>query len=285
MRPALDPAGHRVPRTKPTCLLHTWRPHLQRPFALVLHLHQHESSRNLHLQYLAKNQSTQRCQSLITQGSDHPPVLEPHMVLRMACRRREEGVAGPAPRFLRLRIPAPPSSRGERRRCGVPAQGGRRRWTRAARADPTSRPHAVEPEAPPSSTPRPTAVELPFAVRLAAPPPPAGHHVRVLPSCVGGEGRQRARRSPHCNPCRIRGGEEAGAELQPSPPSRPPHRVPDASTSLLPAPGPPSSLGRPPCTEAPPPPNRAPCAGHPASAPPPEMEGPESWQEPPPICI
>jgi hypothetical protein len=34
-----------------------------------------------HLQYLAKNQSTQRCQSLITQGSDHPPVLEPHMVL------------------------------------------------------------------------------------------------------------------------------------------------------------------------------------------------------------
>jgi hypothetical protein len=41
----------------------------------------HESSRNLHLQYLAKNQSTQRCQSLITQGSDHPPVLEPHMVL------------------------------------------------------------------------------------------------------------------------------------------------------------------------------------------------------------
>jgi hypothetical protein len=81
MRPALDPAGHRVPRTKPTCLLHTWRPHRRRPFALVLHLHQHESSRNLHLQYLAKNQSTQRCQSLITQGSDHPPVLEPHMVL------------------------------------------------------------------------------------------------------------------------------------------------------------------------------------------------------------
>jgi hypothetical protein len=33
------------------------------------------------MQYLAKNQSTQRCQSLITQGSDHPPVLEPHMVL------------------------------------------------------------------------------------------------------------------------------------------------------------------------------------------------------------
>jgi hypothetical protein len=66
LRPALDPTGHRVPRTKPTCLLHTWRPHRQRPSTLVLHLHQHESSRNLHLQYIAKNQSTQRCQSLIT---------------------------------------------------------------------------------------------------------------------------------------------------------------------------------------------------------------------------
>jgi hypothetical protein len=60
----------------------TWRPHRRRPFALVLHLHQHQSSRNLHLQYLAKKQSTQRCQPLITQGSDHLPVLEPHMVLR-----------------------------------------------------------------------------------------------------------------------------------------------------------------------------------------------------------
>jgi hypothetical protein len=46
-------------------------------------MHQHESSRNLHLQYLAKNQFTQRCQSLITPGSDHPPVLEPHMVLNL----------------------------------------------------------------------------------------------------------------------------------------------------------------------------------------------------------
>jgi hypothetical protein len=81
MRLALDPAGHRLPRTKRTCLLHTWRSHRQRPFALVLHLHQYQSSRNLHLQYLAKNQYTQRCQSLITLGSDHPPVLKPHMVL------------------------------------------------------------------------------------------------------------------------------------------------------------------------------------------------------------
>jgi hypothetical protein len=55
MRPALDPAGHWVPRTKPTCLLHTCRPHRQRPFVLVLHLHQHKSSLNLHLQYLAKD--------------------------------------------------------------------------------------------------------------------------------------------------------------------------------------------------------------------------------------
>jgi hypothetical protein len=83
MRPALDSAGHRVPRTKATCLLHTWRPHRQRPFALVLHLYQHQSSLNLHLQYLAKSQSTQCCQSLITPGSDHPPVLEPHMVLHL----------------------------------------------------------------------------------------------------------------------------------------------------------------------------------------------------------
>jgi hypothetical protein len=80
MRPVLDPTGHRVPWTKPTCLLHTWRPHRQRPFVFVLHLHQHQSSCNLHLQYLAKNQSTQCCQSLITPWSDHPPVLEPHMV-------------------------------------------------------------------------------------------------------------------------------------------------------------------------------------------------------------
>jgi hypothetical protein len=37
----------------------------------------------MHLQYLANNQSTQHCQLLITQGSDHSPVLEPHMVLNL----------------------------------------------------------------------------------------------------------------------------------------------------------------------------------------------------------
>jgi hypothetical protein len=83
MRPTLDPAVHRVPQTKPTCLLHTWRPHRQRPFVLVVHLHQHQLSRNLHLQYLAMNQSTPRCQSHITPGSDHPPVLEPHVALNL----------------------------------------------------------------------------------------------------------------------------------------------------------------------------------------------------------
>jgi hypothetical protein len=46
-----------------------------RPFAPTLHLHQHKSSRNLHLQYLSKNQSTPHCQSLITARSNHSPVL------------------------------------------------------------------------------------------------------------------------------------------------------------------------------------------------------------------
>jgi hypothetical protein len=50
-------------------------PARHRPFAPTLHLHQRTSSRNLHLQYLAKSQSTPRCQSLITARSDHPPVL------------------------------------------------------------------------------------------------------------------------------------------------------------------------------------------------------------------
>jgi hypothetical protein len=46
-----------------------------RPFAPTLHPHQRTSSRNLHLQYSAKSQSTPRCQSLITARRDHPPVL------------------------------------------------------------------------------------------------------------------------------------------------------------------------------------------------------------------
>jgi hypothetical protein len=50
-------------------------PARHRPFTPTLHLHQRKSSRNLHIQYLVKSQSKPRCQSLITAGSDHPPVL------------------------------------------------------------------------------------------------------------------------------------------------------------------------------------------------------------------
>jgi hypothetical protein len=50
-------------------------PARHRPFAPTLHLHQCKSSRNLHLQYSAKSQSTPSCQSLIITRSDHPPVL------------------------------------------------------------------------------------------------------------------------------------------------------------------------------------------------------------------
>jgi hypothetical protein len=50
-------------------------PARHRSSALSLHLHQRKSSRNIHVQYSAKSQSTPRCQSLITARSDHPPVL------------------------------------------------------------------------------------------------------------------------------------------------------------------------------------------------------------------
>jgi hypothetical protein len=73
--PHLISFGHRVHRAEPTCLSTPHRPHKLRLFALALHLHQCKSSRNLHLQYSAKSQSTSRCQSLITPRSDHPPVL------------------------------------------------------------------------------------------------------------------------------------------------------------------------------------------------------------------
>jgi hypothetical protein len=45
-------------------------------FRSCFHLHQHQSS-------CKKNQSTQHCQSLVTPGSNHPPVLEPHMALNL----------------------------------------------------------------------------------------------------------------------------------------------------------------------------------------------------------
>jgi hypothetical protein len=75
MRPALNPADHRVPRVRPICLSTPRSPTRHRPLKPTLHLHQRNSSRNLHLQYSAKSQSTPHCQTLITARSDHPPVL------------------------------------------------------------------------------------------------------------------------------------------------------------------------------------------------------------------
>jgi hypothetical protein len=50
-------------------------PARHRSFSPALHLHQRKSSRNLHLQYSAKNQSTPCYHSLITARSYHPSVL------------------------------------------------------------------------------------------------------------------------------------------------------------------------------------------------------------------
>jgi hypothetical protein len=76
MRPALDPAGHRVPRVRPTCLSTPQRhPARHKPFMPALHLHQRKSSRNLNLQYSSKSKSTPCCQSIVTARSDQPPVL------------------------------------------------------------------------------------------------------------------------------------------------------------------------------------------------------------------
>jgi hypothetical protein len=50
-------------------------PARHKTFAPTLHLHQRKSSRNQHLQYSAKSQSTPRSHSLITARSDHPPIL------------------------------------------------------------------------------------------------------------------------------------------------------------------------------------------------------------------
>jgi hypothetical protein len=74
-RPTLDLAGFRV--LKPSLLVSPLLggPARHRRFALALHLHQRKSSRNLHLQYSAKSQSTPHCQSLIIARSDHPSVL------------------------------------------------------------------------------------------------------------------------------------------------------------------------------------------------------------------
>jgi hypothetical protein len=48
---ALDPVGHQIPQTKPTCLPTPWRTYRHKPFVLVLHLHQRKSGHYLRLQY------------------------------------------------------------------------------------------------------------------------------------------------------------------------------------------------------------------------------------------
>jgi hypothetical protein len=79
-----------------------WGPTRYRLFAPTLHLHQCKSSRNLHLQYLAKSQSTPRCQSLMTARSDHPPVLgcsDPQLYI---CTRPRHGLVQMCPHLYLL---------------------------------------------------------------------------------------------------------------------------------------------------------------------------------------
>ena len=70
MRPALDPAGHQVPRTEPTCppVRSTALQRLRKAKAFRARSSPapRKSSRGPYLQYSAKSQSTQRYQSLIT---------------------------------------------------------------------------------------------------------------------------------------------------------------------------------------------------------------------------
>jgi hypothetical protein len=86
MQPALDLAGYRVLKSGLLVSPLLGGPARHRPFAPTPHLHQRKSSRNLHLQYSVKSQSTPRCQSLITARSDHPPILRrsgPHRPTRL----------------------------------------------------------------------------------------------------------------------------------------------------------------------------------------------------------
>jgi hypothetical protein len=71
--PHLIPFGHRVHRAKHICLSTPRRPSKAKTF---------RTYRNLHLQYSVKSQSTPRCHSLVTPGSDHQAVLgcsDPHL--------------------------------------------------------------------------------------------------------------------------------------------------------------------------------------------------------------
>jgi hypothetical protein len=107
-------------------------PARHRPFAPALHLHQHKSSRNLHLQYSAKSQSTPRFQSLITARSDHPPVLGRSGPQRLCL----QGGRGGAVNRRRLVIPVGRRSRQmvSRRWAVIPAGSGRDgRWVGSRR--------------------------------------------------------------------------------------------------------------------------------------------------------
>ena len=73
--PHLIPSGHRVHRTKPTCLSIPRRPPWLRPFALVLHLHQRKPSRILHMQILSQESVHTTLSITHHKESDHPLVL------------------------------------------------------------------------------------------------------------------------------------------------------------------------------------------------------------------
>jgi hypothetical protein len=71
----LDPLGHRIPRTKPTCLSTHRRPHRHRPFALVLHLH-HVNQAATYTCNTQSRVSPHHVVNHLSIRSDHPPVLE-----------------------------------------------------------------------------------------------------------------------------------------------------------------------------------------------------------------
>jgi hypothetical protein len=82
MHPAPILVGHWVPRTKPTCLFTPWWSPRHRPSTLVLHLHQHKSSRKLRRQYTGPRVSPHHVVNHSSLRSDHPPVLGHIQVLK-----------------------------------------------------------------------------------------------------------------------------------------------------------------------------------------------------------
>jgi hypothetical protein len=142
MRLALNPAGHRVPRTKPTCLLHTWRPHRRQPFALVLHLHQHQcrgqpwgsplTNGEIPLKTSKKPRVSASCLSVHT---EHGP--------------RRGGPGGPPRRPTQRSPRAGPGSRAHTSLEWAPPRS--RVYAYLERAPPRSRVHAAPEQAPPRS--------------------------------------------------------------------------------------------------------------------------------------